>query len=518
MSWRRLLGIGFERSKRGGHSGTSEALEAQLMSAMRWLSRAPDALTDMAHARMFLPNLPPRALLDVDERLRSYSSPVYASWPVDGVARIASNALDPASRQALLFLSAGHFDGRIREATLRRLPEFPGSLALAVALIRCADWTPAVRRAAQAATERLLSACLGDDVVALWPLILRLRGRERVDQSWFQAHVEAWMLRDDMRMWLLALLGSDNAAVRNWAIRRCLEEQVSLDFDLLDKAIRDPDPGIGLHALRYAQRSGDAARVRRLAETGLRAAHPVIRRESLRALSDLEGALTRVQLSVSLCDGAAGVRSLAAFLLRDRYAEDPLPVWRTVLDADGERPTLGALIALADRAQTEDAVRMSRWLDHRKSLVRAHALRGLIKAGVGLDEAQLIVLLDRGGNRVMRQLDAFVRSGDIPLAIERIEAIVSSPTTTAAARCHLRHLLEALEYWRRLALLLRFRAIEDFQREWWRDAVLDWIAECDAYAPLGAGMRVDLLRLLEGRREDMREGWYEAIRGAIERH
>lgn len=469
-------------------------------------------------ARYYLPNLSPLQLLDIDERLRSYYSTAFQQWTETTLAQAIAPDLDPALQQSLLFLSAGHYDGRIRQSTLASIAEFPGYLTLAIALIRCADWVEQVRLAAQDAVVPLLDRCSDEDVVAVWPLVLRLRSRERTSQQWLERHVEQWMFRGETQPCLRALLRSDNAAVRVWVFERSLEAGISLDVDLLDTAIRDPSPTIGLHALRYARLHSAANRVRLLAETGLRAPHPVIRRESLRTLAALNGAQNRELLLEAACDKSSGVRSLATFLLRERYDEDAVTHWRAVLDRDGERPTLGALVSLADRAQPQDATRMRRWLSNPNGLIRMHCLRGLLKAAQPIADEELVHLMTRAGSRVMRFVAQAIGAGDIPLGVDRVAHTVVSPIATPSTLQNLRTLLQALSHWDRLSLLLRLHLSQGVASDWWHQALDDWIRLSNRYAPLGPSRRRELLELVESRRADLYDAEYALAKGAIERH
>lgn len=198
------------------------------------------------------------------------------------------------------------------EEVLESLPKYPGRLTLAATLIRCSDWVPEVREAAQRVASQLLDRCTGGDVVAAWPLAIRLQSRGRVAKDWFSEHIEGWMLRQESSPWLLSLLHSPNTSARAWAYEKSIEGNVSLSIDLLDSAIRDPNPQIAFHALRYSLHRCDKARTKALANFGVEAPHPVVRRESLRALATLDSDVPRELLHRMLCDPSAGVRSLAA--------------------------------------------------------------------------------------------------------------------------------------------------------------------------------------------------------------
>jgi hypothetical protein len=515
LSWRRFL----KRSKAAIALPDLpvSTLESRLVASVVWLTPddtepAPEA----AHG--FLRALPSQALFDVDERLRSWASPVFRDWPDGLVEQLASADIDTPLRHALLFLSAGHHNGHIREVAVRTLSDHPGYLTLATALIRCSDWVDQVREVAQAATSHLLAHTDGRNVVALWPLVLRLRTRERVSETWFTARVEGWMLQPSSHTWFRELLDSRHAPVRAWAFQRGLEQGIDAGIDLLTAAMGDPDPRIGLHALRFAALDGDE-RVREFATMGLHAAHPLIRRTSLYLLSEREGGVSRDQLRGRLCDTAAGVRSLAAYLLRERYAEDAVAIWRDALDGATDRAPLGALNALADHAQPQDAGRFRRWLADNNSMVRASALRGVLKAGIAPDDRELSCLLVQGGNRVLAVLRRHVGLGDIALDAMRIAQLVADPSLSERASDDVRDLTLSLGHWPSLDRLLRFSDGGDgVLRAWWQAAVSAWVGTSNAYAPMGPQTGAKLLLALDARRDDLSPRDYATIRSAIERH
>ncbi|MBD9377605.1 hypothetical protein [Pseudoxanthomonas sp. PXM04] len=497
----------------------AETQESSLRSCVAWLSAKPGAGLRVDEVRSYLPSLPPNRLFDVDERLRGYTSPLYGDWPSNGVRHLLNSGLDPLLRQSLLFLSAGHPDGRVREAALRVLPSFPGYLTLAAALIRCADWVDEVQRGAQETVERLLPLCDDEDVVALWPMVLRLRSRERVSPHWFREHVEGWMLREQSRSSLRKMIGSRYAPIRAWAIKCSLEAKIELGLDLVDLAIRDVDPRIGLHALRYVRESAgdDDVGIRARAASGLTASSPIIRRESLQLLSELEGELSRDSLLPLLLDGSAGVRSRAGFILQNRFSEDPVQHWRATLDADAPMAA-NALAALADHAQPQDDARMRRWLSVPGGLTRAHALRGLVKAGGQPNDAELAMLLEMGGNRLLRPLRRLVSAGLVSMDVSRVLTIVGMSSVSSMAPGNLRELLKELNHWQGLLLLLQFPTASEKSQSWWNEAISDWVKTSDRHVPLGSHSRQTLLTLLEARRGQLRPDSQVAILAAIERH
>ena len=466
----------------------------------------------------FLQSLPVERLFDMDERFRAYYGIAFRDWPTDVLIDITTSKMSPSMRQAMLFLAASHSNGHIREKALGLLSGFPGRLTLAAGFIRCADWVSMIRTTAQQTVARLLNLCLEEDVVAVWPLVIRLADRERLDREWFRRCVEGWALRSGSSQRLLNLLQSPNAKVRAWAYEKALESHVPLEFDLLDSAIRDPSPRIALYALRYAEHQDEEKRTLNLARFGIGASHPVIRRESLRILADMDASLSRETIHGMLADKAAGVRSLAAFLLRERYSENAIEYWRSVIDNDDQRPTEGALVSLADKPEPEDIARFKRWLPYPRKLVRLLCMRAIIRAGGEFSDDEFLLILSTTSAQMRGELAVSIRSGAIRFDLHRLMSTLTSRAATSITLEQLRGLLRELNHWDRLALILSVRPSEQVEVLWYVTVLGDWIADSTRYAPLGATRRSSLLELLEKRRNEIDDVAYCQIEQAIARH
>jgi hypothetical protein len=464
-----------------------------------------------------LANTPTVKLIDVDERLRSYYQSPYKRWPEDALHRTTTAKIGHELRQALLFVAASHSDGRIRQKVQWLLPQFPGRLALAASLIRCADWVPQVQFAAQDAAVRLLELCSDEEVLEVWPLVIRLRSRTRISGDWFHEHVESWMLKDAKWPLLLKMLREKNSAIRSWAYGEALNGEASLPIDLLEAAIDDANPAIALLALRHAQGRCSVARTD-LAKKGLSAPHPVTRRESLRVLAKSTELPPYDLLRQALFDRSAGVRSLSAFLLRERFEEDATRHWRDMLDHNGNSPTLGALISLADVAEEQDLMRMRRWLSHRGSLVRMHSLRGILKANGEVSDEELVTLIARGGTRVLSLLTSSVRRSAIRFGLDRATFVMQSLPATPEAQKTLQAFFSQLGHWDRLSLILRLQPSNDGQRLLWCELMTDWVRVSGSYAPLGHTRRSELLALLASRKAEIISEYFDAIERALDRH
>ena len=161
---------------------------------------------------------------------------------------------------------------------------------------------------------------------------------------------------------------------------------------------------------------------------------------------------------------------------------------------------------------------MRRWLSVPGGLTRAHALRGLVKAGGQPNDAELAMLLEMGGNRLLRPLRRLVSAGLVSMDVSRVLNIVGMSSVSSMAPGNLRELLKELNHWQGLLLLLQFPTASEKSQSWWDEAISDWVKTSDRHVPLGSHSRQTLLTLLEARRGQLRPDSQVAILAAIERH
>ncbi|MGW2657629.1 HEAT repeat domain-containing protein [Streptomyces sp. NPDC001478] len=291
-----------------------------------------------------------------------------------------------AASESEAVIALCHHDGRIREAALERVADFPFLLPLLI--VRCADWAPPVRDRARA----LLARVPAPPLVAQAELILLLDRRE---QGGFAAELLDRTLREAPAATVLGLLGSEDRATRRFAHR------VALDRALLP-------PG---RLARLAARSGDAALQVRCAEAAIASMREeeyddvlgvLLAARSSRVRATGVTALRRAgrfdAARARLGDRARTVRECARYVVR-RGGEDPLPLYRALCSDGIIEP--GAAAGLGECGDPADADTLRRLVRHPLPAVRAQAVAGLRALDAASPE-ELIPLLDDPSPAVVR--------------------------------------------------------------------------------------------------------------------
>lgn len=141
--------------------------------------QVPDALREMPGHRL-------PALEDAISRQYWHADLPGFAWPVGAQP-------DEAAIDAQLFCAGCHRDGRVRERALRLMRDRPGSLTVALTLIRCDDWVPQVRVCAEEALQQIVAA----DPAALFAhlgLLFVLRERQRIRSGVWRTLIEPALL------------------------------------------------------------------------------------------------------------------------------------------------------------------------------------------------------------------------------------------------------------------------------------------------------------------------------------
>ncbi len=461
----------------------------------------------------FLPTTSANGLAIIDQRLRAWTSAAYATWSADTLRSILMCPMREDARQSLLFLACAHPDGRERQKAVWNLGRFPCYLSLVAALLRSADWVPQVRFAAREAVQRLLDGCSADAVLNAWPLVLRLQRWERASDGWLEASVEGWMLDPSNDALLQRARASTDPALRAWAYRASIERG---NTQLHGQALMQQDPRIGLHALRHAQATLDAASIAAISAAGLQAPHPAVRRECLHALASADPATAAAALPRALLDRASGVRRLAAYLTREQ-GTDPRIAWRAALDEDSQDAQIGALASLAEDAEPEDVARLRLHLLATRASVRQQALKGLLRLGQPIPPDTISRLLQSGGGRVMETLNDAIRNSAVTLDAALILHVLGDAATDAACRARLHRLMRMRSLWDGLTQLLALH-VREADRHWWLLAIDDWIDRSDTYTPLGEQRKRALLDAITERTADLPEPRATKIQAAVLRY
>ncbi|QQP96118.1 hypothetical protein [Lysobacter enzymogenes] len=279
-----------------------------------------------------------------------------------------------------MFVCACHHDGRIRERALRAAEGRRGRFVLGAALLRSSDAVAPVR----AQARRLIDASLREDPTEMLELLdlalLLRRRRPRFEQGVWSEAIEPFLrapARVDLRR---AALAHRDGHARLWALQAVCALDPQSAQAALERALQDPVPAIGLHALRELHSRAEPAMRDALLAHMHELPHCVQRSEALRLIQRLGPADAQARLQDALFDPAFGPRRTAARLLRDRYGIDPAAIYRPALNGrDSERMRI-ALVALSPYATAGDLDALERMQDHPSSKVRKYALRGLAAA------------------------------------------------------------------------------------------------------------------------------------------
>lgn len=335
---------------------------------------------DATTAAKILASLPAHRLLLVDQACRTLRVQYGSQWrmPKSDPLRlpVEAGAVDIAAR---LFLAGCDSSGYSRQDAVRLAVDHPSPTAIALLLIRCADWVRQVRLQSEASLRMMLARrpdLLFDQVELVarllgherftkyaWPEIVApaLQAPEHAEARWRALHAGTGRQRmlivetilaaepDKLGELILSCLRSRDPVGARWALQQLdrTPTQAALFDDAMSIALSHPNAGIALQALRLRARHIDPA----LAE---------LMREAL-------------------CSPRFSMRNLAAHFA-PALDIDALEYWRAVVDDPAHPGARHALASLCERASAEDFERIEPWAAHTVAETRRHALVGLANA------------------------------------------------------------------------------------------------------------------------------------------
>ncbi len=437
---------------------------------------------------------PPLALVDVDARLRSYwVKPSEIGLP----GSEALQALPSALREAALFVICASADGRTRQAGLRLLDRWPARLTLSIALVRCNDWVTEVRDEAQEAVMLLLERCMVTDIVAAWPLATRLRDAGRVDSTWLEGSLEAWVSRPSQRPVLELLLRHQDVRTRVAAHAMAFNQHLDWTDSVRARALLDADPNVARLGMQHLLDHASIEDIHVHCRRALSSPSGQVRSRALRTLAECQVDGLEAIVEAAVFDRAAGVRRLAAWLMERLGTTRAVQLWRQELDAPSGRRWRQALEGLADHAQPEDAVRLQTWLRDVGLRHRRNCIRGWIRAAGGVSMPILQATLIEDDRFIQHIVTLGQQNWMAALNPATLSMLWRMELSTEAQMRLQQRLCRALPLWRHLALLLDYMPRHAAERDWHARLVDSWLAASGRYSPLMPKLRTSLLERLQ---------------------
>jgi hypothetical protein len=446
------------------HAAAAEALERNWRTWLEEGLRRVSPRTLEAHGSdpvQALRALSGRALLRLDETLRAQ-----AVRHSERVVPSSSTFLDKGeetSADAFLFVAACNPNGFAREQAIVRFAHYQAPLAFFVGLIRSIDWVTQVRAAAISLLKSNIAHLPPSDVARFLDIAVRLKNRVRVDQDLWQSIERRLQASDALEALRRAARDPNSSSL----LRRSAFEYLMLGEpgnvpQILESALSDPDPRVGLWALAQSNGlHGVDIRVR-LLKRGLIAKHAAVRRTALRQYVGANEDYCVQRLRTALFDRARGVRAFAAFELNRTHGQSALPIWRAAIDHRQHEISEVATVALCESGEKQDVERIASDGVARNALLRASILRGLWRVASPLLEPQLCSALKDSSTRVLRQVAEIYRRGTLTLPPATLEEALATVKDSLAPS--LIALADVLGKWDSLELLLRIALGDHSQR------------------------------------------------------
>jgi hypothetical protein len=412
---------------------------------------------------------------------------------------------DSAVAAAYLFVAACDANGFIREKALNQLRHYPGRVALAASLIRCDDWVPQVRSAAESLLRALVDVQKCHGPLEYLDLVLRMRSRKRIaERTWHDLIIPSLLApegNDLRRQW---------AETGPWRVRRYARELIMRAepgrlLEVASRAVADKDVPVALWGLSTLALLPAEASKEVLTTAAQHPAAPV-RAAAIRRSADYVDEVAKPLLARAIFDVARSPRSAAAYELQRRFAESPCDAWRAALDQSSGRRRKAALLGLCDLASPEDAARLITEASHPNANVRAAVLRGLWRCQARELGSILQRALNDESKSVVRQaLNIYGRGSEFLDAVTLASAIESaSPGTRRALLAGTR----VLEKWQSLEILVHLAASSGGLDSGVVEETKHWLESANrrfttAPAHLLRALRVDVARLQADRADQV---------------
>ncbi|HEY0483535.1 MAG TPA: hypothetical protein VGD37_38720 [Kofleriaceae bacterium] len=400
----------------------------------------------------------------------TYAHPVAVTWRFLRPADLQSVAT-LTTAATILQLAMCHPSGYVREEAIRRSAACADGSEIAFLLLRVNDWVEPVQNLARAVLRTRLGVDAIPHLVAALPLIDEMRRWGRLGGNRILEEIDAALGGHAALPALYDALSASDRLVRLGAFRRLLARDpaelggrggaeapgapyrgvrlVRFRHEIVEAALRDPDPAIHAWAARWSLAAGDDVFV----PLSGRLVHDRLGSVRLGVVQRLIAHGSPWPWRELLLDRQAGVRALAQGAALDAGTDpaDEYRGWRSSSHAG----VLGiALLGLGETGGPDDAELVRAHLADRRPAVRRRALQALCNFQV--DDAIALCLAaladdSPGVTHTARDL-LLARVTSVPPA--RVWSVFEQLTTTWGQSDALA-VLSATGYWDGLPYLLR---------------------------------------------------------------
>jgi hypothetical protein len=360
------------------------------------------------------------------------------------------------ARAALFALASCHANGHLREAAVRGLRGESARLVLPFLLARLADWVPEIHRVAVAAVHDRLRPEHAAAFVSALPLLRRLEGRRRAQQTQLDRWIRRYLRGTDARPALVRGLAHPSHAVRREAAIELLATPAE-SLDVAPQLLDEGDAFVRTLLLRAAASAEGAPLAPLVLPRALGDSAPRVRALALDLTARTDELRALPALEAALLDPAASVREQAQHHLA-RLAPRDLPAfYRAALDAPtalGRRSLRACLAALAAFRESADEARFTAFLAHDAAAVVAAALSALAAVAPRSARERAFALLAAAEGAVARAASSVLR-GVVGASDADALLFAAESARTPVGQRRAVELLRNLPRWQRLPPLLR---------------------------------------------------------------
>jgi len=330
------------------------------------------------------------------------------------------------SRWAVLCVFSCAPNGHTREAAIHELDTIKNGNELPFLLLRANDWVYEVQRAARKAIFYRIRADYAQHFVRALPLVARLSGHRRVDQTDLVRQVELFLLEQGAEA-LLDGRRSSEQSVRRACVRLMVRSADDRFGAQLRGSIDDSDPVVAVCAIRYVCSRATDTQLSELVSRVGSFRHPRVRYALLESNATRFASGTAHVFRDALFDRNRSIRELARYQLRDDMEVANGHIYALALPLAKGMRLLATLAGLGDIARPEHTSAVRPFLERNyPPRIRLEALTTYARLTKDLDGVLLAALADPSTGLSKLALRLIV-NGRVTMSESDVSALLGSP-------------------------------------------------------------------------------------------
>lgn len=360
-----------------------------------------------------------------------------------------------SQQESELIKLSTHYNGHIREASIKQLALLNTPTAIPALLVRINDWVPQVRQAADTALQQLATTENAATYIRYLPKIYHLKNCRRYNHQSFIQFFEDYISAPENRNHIIEAIEAPCSETASIALKICRHQNWLPKFDLISIGLQHPKDSVRLLATQYlADLHGKS--LEQAIKIALKDHFPAVRRTALLIAQDVQPKW--LDMTKYLFDAHSSIRDIAIYYLKNKNI-DIKELYRPYFYSEDAKKLNISIWGMSALSNIDAIPDIQTQLQHPYPYIRKQAALALLNLQGSDSHSILLHYLNDPSPSVAKLIAHNFKKQKIRITASELLKIVKQP---AAAHTILacRIIMHKANKWEQLIALYQLRSIK----------------------------------------------------------